>query len=76
VKVCADTVLQREIPDDRLGRVFALFDMIVNVSLVLGITITAFTSPLSGQFTLGYLICAAILVAAAAWFARSARVSR
>jgi len=76
VKVCADTVLQREISDDRLGRVFALFDMIVNVSLVLGITITAFTSPLSGRFTLGYLICAAILIGSGAWFARSARTSR
>ncbi len=36
VKVCADTVLQRSIPDDRLGRVFALFDMIVNIALVTG----------------------------------------
>ena len=71
VKVCADTVLQRSIPDDRLGRVFALFDMIVNIALVTGITAAAFASPISGQFTGGYLICAALLVLAAWWFRRS-----
>lgn len=70
VKVCADTVLQREIPDDRLGRVFALFDMIVNVSLVAGITLTAFASPPSGQFTWGYALCAVLLVLTAAWYMR------
>ena len=75
VKVCADTVLQREIPDDRLGRVFALFDMIVNVSLVAGITITAFASPISGRFTVGFVVCGLILIAAATWFGRSAQVS-
>ena len=37
-------MLQRSIPDDRLGRVFALFDMIVNIALVTGITATAFAS--------------------------------
>ncbi len=68
VKVCADTVLQREIPDDRLGRVFALFDMIVNVSLVAGITLTAFASPASGRFTWGYALCAILLIVTAAWY--------
>jgi MFS family permease len=68
VKVCADTVLQREIPDDRLGRVFALFDMIVNVCLVAGITLTAFASPVTGQFTWGYALCAVLLVLAAIWY--------
>jgi len=71
VKVCADTVLQREIPDDRLGRVFALFDMIVNVSLVIGITITAFASPISGQFTWGFLVSGGVLLLTAYWYSRS-----
>lgn len=70
VKVCADTVLQREIPDDRLGRVFALFDMIVNVSLVAGITLTAFASPASGRFTWGFTLCAVLLLLTAAWYMR------
>ena len=49
VKVCSDTLVQRYIPDDHLGRVFALFDMIVNVCLVAGITLMALVSPTSGQ---------------------------
>ena len=73
VKVCADTVLQRSIPDDRLGRVFALFDKIVNVALVTGITITAFASPISGQFTIGYALCAVLLLLTSWWYARSTR---
>ena len=73
VKVCADTVLQRSIPDHRLGRVFALFDMIVNIALVTGITATAFFSPISGQFTGGYLICGGLLLLAAWWYRRCTR---
>ena len=73
VKVCADTVLQREIPDDRLGRVFALFDMIVNVSLVAGITLTAFASPVSGQFTAGFLAAGVLLIVVAFWYRRVER---
>lgn len=49
VKVCADTIVQREISDDHLGRVFALFDMAVNVGLVAGIFIMAFIAPSSGD---------------------------
>lgn len=48
VKVCSDTLVQREIPDAYLGRVFALFDMAVNACLVLGVAVVAFTSPESG----------------------------
>ena len=49
MKVCSDTLVQRFIPDDHLGRVFALFDMIVNVCLVAGIALMALVSPTSGQ---------------------------
>ena len=45
VKVCSDTLVQRFIPDDHLGRVFALFDMIVNVCLVAGIVTMARALP-------------------------------
>jgi MFS family permease len=47
-KVCCDTLIQRDIDDDFLGRVFALFDVAVNGALVLGVVIVAFTSPESG----------------------------
>ena len=55
VKVCSDTLVQREVPDDYLGRAFALFDVAVNASLVTGVVVVAFTSPESGLSPLIYL---------------------
>lgn len=70
VKVCSDTLVQRHIPDDHLGRVFALFDMIVNVCLVAGITTMAVVSPTSGQTPVLYAAVGLLLVGTAAWYAR------
>jgi MFS family permease len=70
VKVCSDTLVQRFIPDDHLGRVFALFDMIVNVCLVTGITVMAIVSRPSGQAPLAYGLVGALLVATALWYRR------
>lgn len=70
VKVCSDTLVQQNIPDDHLGRVFALFDMIVNVSLVAGVTLMAFLSPISGQAPGLYLAMGALLLLTAAWYFR------
>jgi hypothetical protein len=38
LKINADTTIQRTIDDAHRGRVFSIFDMMINVSLVLGIT--------------------------------------
>jgi MFS family permease len=70
VKVCSDTLVQRHIPDDMLGRVFSLFDMIVNVCLVGGIVLMALISPTSGQVPLLYAAVGALLVATALWYRR------
>jgi len=70
VKICADTLIQRHIDDDHLGRVFALFDMIINVSMITGVTLMAFTAPLSGQATIGYSLLLALMVLAALWYQR------
>jgi MFS family permease len=74
VKVCSDTLVQRHIPDDHLGRVFALFDMIVNVCLVAGITAFALVSPVSGQAPAVYGLVGLLLVVTALWYLRSRRV--
>ncbi len=70
VKVCSDTLVQRFIPDDHLGRVFALFDMIVNVCLVAGIVLMALVSPTDGEAPILYACTGLLLVAAAAWYQR------
>ena len=70
VKVCSDTLVQRYIPDDHLGRVFALYDMIVNVCLVAGITLMALASPSTGQAPLVYVASGLLLVGTALWYHR------
>lgn len=70
VKVCSDTLVQRYIPDDHLGRVFSLFDMIVNVCLVAGITLMALVSPTSGQTPWLYAASGLLMVGTAAWYWR------
>lgn len=70
VKVCSDTAVQREIPDDHLGRVFTLFDMIVNVSLVTGIVVMAVVSPANGDAPVLYALTGIGLISAALWYLR------
>ncbi len=73
VKVCADTLVQRHVPDDHLGRVFALFDMIVNVCLVTGITLMAFLAPPNGQAPLLICLLGLLLVGTAVWYQSTSR---
>ena len=73
LKVCADTLVQRHVPDDHLGRVFSLFDMVLNVCLVLGVTITALLAPPSGQAPLLILGIGALYVGTALWYRWAAR---
>jgi len=42
IKVCSDSVIQAEVSDTHRGRVFAIYDMAVNVGLVIGIVASAF----------------------------------
>ena len=73
VKVCSDTLVQRHVPDDHLGRVFSIFDMIVNVCLVLGITVTAFIAPASGDAPLLIAAIGVLYLATAGWYRWAAR---
>jgi MFS family permease len=48
VKICVDSTLQETVEDDVRGRVFSVYDMLVNVSYVLALLIAAFLLPPSG----------------------------
>jgi hypothetical protein len=56
-----DTVIQHDTPDAFRGRVFALYDMLFNVALVLAATVTAVALPEDGRSP------AAVGVLAAGW---------
>ena len=48
-KVCTDAIVQTEIDDKHLGRVFSLYDMAVNVSIVIGLTYAVLVAPRDGR---------------------------
>ncbi|WP_433417391.1 MFS transporter [Microtetraspora malaysiensis] len=49
VKICADTVVQRDVDDVYLGRVFSIYDMLFNATTVLGALIAATILPPNGK---------------------------
>ena len=67
-KIGADTTLQRRIADDHLGRVFSLFDVGVNVALVLGALVVALTWPDSGFSWIGFVVLGGLYLVTALWY--------
>ncbi|MGY1640374.1 MFS transporter [Geodermatophilus sp. SYSU D00703] len=49
VKICVDSTLQETVEDDVRGRVFSVYDMLVNVSYVVALLVAAFLLPASGM---------------------------
>lgn len=61
IKICVDTTLQRIVGDVFLGRVFSVYDVLLNVAFVVATVIAAFTLPPDGR---SY----AVLGACSVWF--------
>jgi MFS family permease len=61
LKINADTTVQRTIDDAHRGRVFSIFDMMINVALVLGITSYALNEMLRENANLGAAYSAILL---------------
>ena len=53
LKINADTTIQRTIDDAHRGRVFSIFDMMINVALVLGITTYALIAGIRDNVNVG-----------------------
>jgi hypothetical protein len=85
VKICVDTIVQQEVDDEYLGRVFSLYDMLFNTAYVVGPAIAAAFMPTNGKsyplviaVAVGYLLAAAaygLLSRQAASYGRSAAES-
>lgn len=67
VKICVDTTVQQEVDDGFRGRVFAVYDMLYNVSYVAAAAVAAAVLPTSGKspdtmaaIAIGYLALALI----------------
>lgn len=64
VKICSDSIVQTTISDAYRGRVFAIYDMSLNVAIIIGTALAAYTLPTTGQ-SLGYVALLAGVVAIA-----------
>jgi MFS family permease len=74
IKISIDTLIQRDITDAYRGRVFALYDMLFNVALVLAAGLTASVLPASGHSSGAVLaIAGGYLVVAAAYVTTAGR---
>ncbi|MDH2425543.1 MFS transporter [Sphaerisporangium sp. TRM90804] len=67
VKICADTIVQRDVEDAYLGRVFSIYDMLFNGMFVLAAVVAAFLLPADGKSytvlviaSLGYVAAAVV----------------
>jgi MFS family permease len=71
VAISATTILQEEVADAYLGRVFALYDMMYNAAYVAGAAVSAAFMPVNGHSPLIVALVAAgfVVVAAAYWMA-------
>jgi len=73
VKVTADTIVQQAVSDDHRGRVFSLYDVAVNIGLIIGVTWVAFTAPTSGISVALDLAIPAVLAISAICYAIASR---
>jgi MFS family permease len=74
VKIAGDTVLQQDVDESYRGRVFSLYDVGLNVALVSGICLTAFTAPTDGIAPALWIGVGVLLAATGAWSLRPAAV--
>ncbi len=74
VKIAGDTVLQQDVDEGYRGRVFSLYDVALNVALVAGICLTAFTAPATGVAPGLWIGVGLLLAATGAWSLRPVAV--
>lgn len=67
-KIGADTTLQRRIADDHLGRVFSLFDVGVNITIIFGALVVALVWPADGVSHIGFILLGALYLVTAIWY--------
>ena len=76
VKICVDTIVQQEVDDAYLGRVFSLYDMLNNVAYVVGPALAVPFMPVTGKsYVLVLAIGVLYLVAGAGYAALTMRAT-
>lgn len=74
-KICADTLVQESVEDEFRGRVFAIYDVLVNVAFVAAAGATALVLPLNGRSAPVVLALGALYALGALVYSRASRRS-
>lgn len=75
-KICADTLVQESVEDAYRGRVFAVYDVLFNISFVAAAGVTALVLPVNGRSAAVVGGVALAYAAGAVLYARAARLDR
>jgi hypothetical protein len=76
IKICVDTLVQRHITDEFRGRVFALYDTLFNLALVIAAVLTALVLPDNGHAPVSVVVLGiAYLLTALGYFQLAHRSS-
>ena len=73
VKVTTDALVQRKISDEYRGRVFSVYDVVVNGAIITGAIIAAFVLPKSGDTPLLPLMVSVFYIFGAAYLLRPSK---
>ena len=73
IKICVDTLVQAHVADEFKGRVFVIYDMIFNVTLVVAAVIAALILPANGKSVIIMIIMAIGYLLVAVGFAVASR---
>lgn len=76
IKICVDTVVQEQVSDAFRGRIFALYDTLFNLALVVAAVLTAVALPDDGHSPLSVVLIAAAYLATGATYLRMTRRGR
>lgn len=73
IKISVDTLVQEQMADEFRGRVFAFYDTLFNIALVVAAVLTALVLPDDGHSPISVVIIAAIYLVNAIWYERATR---
>jgi MFS family permease len=73
IKICVDTTVQSTVSDEFRGRVFALYDTLFNLALVIASVVTALVLPDNGRSPVSVVVLGVIYLVTAAGYLRLTR---
>ena len=73
VKICVDTIVQRDIDDEFRGRVFSYYDALFNIALVVAAVLVSLVLPADGRAPGAVYAVAGVYMATSFWYSATTR---